>query len=63
MAEVEKRYRIAEQRYSEAGVDTEFALRKLAAIALSIHCWQGDDVGGFEKPGAGLSGGRHTGYR
>ncbi|MQY76314.1 MAG: L-rhamnose isomerase [Spirochaeta sp.] len=57
MAEVEKRYRTAEQRYSEAGVDTESALKQLAAIALSVHCWQGDDVGGFEKPGAGLSGG------
>lgn len=57
MAEVEKRYRIAEQRYSEAGVDAESAIKQLAAIALSIHCWQGDDVGGFEKPGASLSGG------
>ena len=57
MAEVEKCYRIAEKRYNEAGVDTESALKQLASIALSIHCWQGDDVGGFEKPGAGLSGG------
>jgi len=41
-------YSIAKQRYAEYGVDTDKALEKLAEIAISLHCWQGDDVGGFE---------------
>ena len=48
-------YSIAKQRYAEYGVDTDKALEKLAEIAISLHCWQGDDVGGFESDG-GLSG-------
>ena len=39
------------------GVDTEAAMAKLATIPISLHCWQGDDVGGFENTGGGLSGG------
>ena len=39
------------------GVDTEAALRQLATIPLSLHCWQGDDVGGFEGAGGALGGG------
>jgi L-rhamnose isomerase len=50
-------YRIARERYAALGVDTETALRKLRATPISLHCWQGDDVGGFEKPDATLSGG------
>jgi L-rhamnose isomerase len=50
-------YSFAQQLYAEHGVDTEAALQKLAAIPLSLHCWQGDDVGGFERPGATLGGG------
>ncbi|MBN1427728.1 MAG: L-rhamnose isomerase [Anaerolineae bacterium] len=50
-------YRIARERYAEFGVDTDIALQQLAGIAISLHCWQGDDVGGFENPDAGLSGG------
>jgi L-rhamnose isomerase len=42
------------------GVQTEAALEKLAQIPISLHCWQGDDVGGFEDPGRGLSGGIMT---
>ncbi|MBA7694679.1 L-rhamnose isomerase [subsurface metagenome] len=49
-------YSIAKQRYAEYGVDTDKALEILAGIAISLHCWQGDDVGGFETNG-GLSGG------
>ena len=39
------------------GVDTEAAMARLATIPISLHCWQGDDVGGFENTGEGLSGG------
>jgi L-rhamnose isomerase len=38
-------------------VDTDAAMKKLEAIPISLHCWQGDDVGGFETAGAQLSGG------
>ncbi|HUV06654.1 MAG TPA: L-rhamnose isomerase [Spirochaetia bacterium] len=47
----------AGERYRELGVDVETAMKRLSTIALSIHCWQADDVGGFESPGAKLSGG------
>ena len=47
----------ARERYAALGVDVESVLTTLAATPISLHCWQGDDVGGFEKPGAGLSGG------
>ena len=50
-------YRLAQDRYALLGVDTEQALAALAGIALSLHCWQGDDVGGFEASGEALSGG------
>jgi len=43
-------YRTARERYAALGVDTDKALRQLAKIPISMHCWQGDDVGGFEKP-------------
>lgn len=48
---------MAAARYHEIGVDTDAVLKKLAAIPISLHCWQGDDVGGFENSGEGLSGG------
>ena len=50
-------YSGAREVYAAMGVDTEAALAKLAAIPISLHCWQGDDVGGFETAGAALSGG------
>jgi L-rhamnose isomerase len=53
---IEKAYRLAQELYAEFGVDTEHALSRLKKIAISLHCWQGDDVGGFEKPDAVLSG-------
>lgn len=53
---VEQAYKLARERYAELGVDTEKAMRRLRKIAISLHCWQGDDVGGFESPD-GLSGG------
>ncbi|HUT24186.1 MAG TPA: L-rhamnose isomerase, partial [Sumerlaeia bacterium] len=53
---VEKAYALAAETYAAYGVDTEKALDQLAKIPISLHCWQGDDVGGFES-GEGLSGG------
>ena len=50
-------YPFARELYASQGVDTDAALQRLAATPLSLHCWQGDDVGGFESPGAGLTGG------
>ncbi len=46
----------AKERYAALGVDTEQALEKLQTIPISIHCWQGDDVSGFDRDDA-LSGG------
>ncbi|MHC4242371.1 MAG: L-rhamnose isomerase, partial [Planctomycetota bacterium] len=55
--EIEKTYELAKQRYAELGVDTETAMKKLSGIAISLHCWQGDDVGGFDKAQETLGGG------
>lgn len=54
---IEKAYGLAREQYAQIGIDTEKVLKKLAAIPISMHCWQGDDVGGFETVGAELSGG------
>ena len=54
---VEKSYQLAKERYAEVGVDAEKALRQLANISISVHCWQGDDVGGFESGGQALGDG------
>jgi L-rhamnose isomerase len=50
-------YSSARQIYADLGVDTEAALQTMGATPLSLHCWQGDDVGGFESVGAELGGG------
>ena len=57
MKDIEKTYELAKQRYAELGVDTEKAMEKLSSIAISLHCWQGDDVGGFDKAQETLGGG------
>ena len=49
---IEKAYAIARERYAGIGVDTEKALAALQNISLSLHCWQADDVTGFEHRGA-----------
>lgn len=54
---VEQAYEIAKQRYAQIGVDTEEVLSRLAGVSLSLHCWQADDVLGFESLGEELSGG------
>ncbi len=53
---IEQAYEIARQRYAELGVDTEKALDTLQKVQLSLHCWQTDDVTGFESTG-NLTGG------
>jgi L-rhamnose isomerase len=50
-------YALAKERYAGLGVDADRALASLGQVALSLHCWQGDDVAGFENPDAELSGG------
>ncbi len=54
---IETAYELAREQYAELGIDTDLASDRLASVALSLHCWQGDDVGGFESPDAALSGG------
>ncbi len=53
----EQAFELALARYAEVGVDVHLALSRLASIPISLHCWQGDDVGGFESDGESLSGG------
>jgi L-rhamnose isomerase len=54
---IEDAYALAKERYAALGVDTDAALDALDAIPISLHCWQGDDVRGFESPDAELGGG------
>ena len=53
-------YAEAKARYQQSGVDTEAVLQALDTIPVSMHCWQGDDVAGFEFPDAALNGGIQT---
>lgn len=50
-------YEHAREKYAEIGIDTDAALKTLRATPVSMHCWQGDDVGGFEHEGSTLGGG------
>jgi L-rhamnose isomerase len=50
-------YELAKERYAEIGVDADAAVAKMKEVNISLHCWQTDDVGGFETPDAELSGG------
>jgi L-rhamnose isomerase len=54
---IENAYQAAKERYAEIGVDCDNAIARLTNIAISLHCWQGDDVGGFEVKEQGLDGG------
>ena len=56
MNQILNAYESAREVYAAIGVDTDKALAALAAVPVSLHCWQGDDVGGFESK-AGLDGG------
>ena len=50
-------FRLARECYATLGVDVDAALKALAGIPISLQCWQGDDVGGFERQGGELGGG------
>ncbi|MDR1464385.1 MAG: L-rhamnose isomerase [Oscillospiraceae bacterium] len=50
-------YALAKEQFAALGLDTEAAIDRLLALPISIHCWQGDDVAGFEQGGGSLSGG------
>ncbi len=52
-----KAYEIARERYAELGVDTDKVIEQMDAFHLSMHCWQADDVKGFEVQAGDLSGG------
>jgi L-rhamnose isomerase len=54
---VKKSYQLAKEQYAELGIDTDKVLAELDDLIISLHCWQTDDVGGFEREGAELGGG------
>ena len=55
--QIQDAYALAKERYAALGVDADAAMGTLARVSISLHCWQGDDVGGFEDPDAELGGG------
>ena len=57
MERVDRGYEIAREMYAEIGVNTDLAMEKLDGIPVSMHCWQIDDLSGFENPDKGLTGG------
>ena len=56
---LKERYEAAREQYGKLGVDTDGALETLKKIPISMHCWQGDDVIGFDHDGP-LTGGIQT---
>lgn len=54
---IKSAYEAAKEQYAALGIDTEKVLKQMEDISLSLHCWQTDDVLGFENPEGGLSGG------
>jgi L-rhamnose isomerase len=54
---IERAYVLARERFASQGVNTDNVLKRLARVSISLHCWQGDDVGGFENLGRELGGG------
>lgn len=57
---VYSRYEEARKIYEELGINTEEAIKQVEQIPISMHCWQGDDVKGFENPDGNLTGGIQT---
>src|SRR5262249_54205756 len=53
----ERTFALAQEQYAQWGVDVEQGLTRLGKVAISLHCWQGDDVGGFEASGQEIGGG------
>ena len=58
---IEKNYAIAKERYATLGVDTDKAIKTLEKTPISLHCWQADDVVGFERDEAASGGIQTTG--
>ena len=56
-SQIQATYELARERYALLGVDTETAITRLEPVSISLHCWQGDDVGGYENPGGEIGGG------
>ncbi len=54
---IEKAYKLAKAQYADIGVDTDLAISRMDRVVISLHCWQADDVGGFENPDSQLDGG------
>jgi L-rhamnose isomerase len=54
---IQNTYALAKERYASYGVETDQALSRLENVVISLHCWQGDDLAGFENPGGELTGG------
>jgi L-rhamnose isomerase len=54
---IEKAYELAQLQYRSLGINTDAIIEQLKDVQISLHCWQTDDVGGFEKPDSALSGG------
>jgi len=54
---IKKSYQLAKEQYAALGIDTDHVISEMDNINISLHCWQTDDVGGFEKPGSVLGGG------
>ena len=54
---IEDNFKSAKEFYSNIGIDVEEAFKRLKDFSISVQCWQGDDVGGFESPNSELSGG------
>jgi L-rhamnose isomerase len=55
--QINQAFELAQEQFAELGVDVNTALDRLSTIPISMHCWQGDDVGGFESSGGELGGG------
>jgi L-rhamnose isomerase len=54
---IKETYKLAKEQYASLGIDTDKVIEEMDQVNISLHCWQTDDVGGFEKPGAELGGG------
>ena len=54
---IDRNFELAKEVYASFGVDVEKVIAKFDTIPVSIPCWQGDDIGGFELSGGGASGG------
>ncbi|MFA5689203.1 MAG: L-rhamnose isomerase [Kiritimatiellales bacterium] len=57
MKHIEKVYKLAEERYAQFGIDTDAVIDAALKLPISLHCWQSDDITGFETKPDGLSGG------